>query len=78
MADKAPQSGVVLTERALERLLREDLHFRKTVQRILGRIGGEKGGIKTAQGMTPEQRMTRARKAAAARWGPVTVVEFKP
>lgn len=34
----------------------------------LGKLGGSKGGKKTAANMTPEQRKERARKAAAARW----------
>ena len=34
----------------------------------LGRRGGLKGGKARAAAMTPEQRRTAARKAAAARW----------
>jgi hypothetical protein len=35
----------------------------------LGRKGGLKGGKARAASMTPAQRKTAARKAAAARWG---------
>ncbi len=34
----------------------------------IGKKGAAKGGIRAALNMTPEQRVTRARKAAAARW----------
>jgi hypothetical protein len=40
--------------------------FRKYLAEI-GRKGGKKGGIVTAQKMTAEQRAERARKAVAAR-----------
>ncbi len=35
----------------------------------LGRLGGKKGGKARAAKLTPEQRTTIAKKAAAARWG---------
>jgi hypothetical protein len=34
----------------------------------IGKKGGLIGGKRTADGMTPEQRQERARKAALARW----------
>jgi hypothetical protein len=36
--------------------------------RILGRLGGAKGGKACAKNMTPEERSESARKAAKARW----------
>jgi hypothetical protein len=38
----------------------------------LGRLGGKKGGAARAKALTPEQRREIARKAAAARWKPIT------
>jgi hypothetical protein len=35
----------------------------------LGRKGGLKGGKARAESMTPEERSTAAKRAAAARWG---------
>lgn len=34
----------------------------------LGKLGGRKGGKKSLETMTPEQRTARARKAVLARW----------
>lgn len=34
----------------------------------LGRLGGLKGGVARAKSMTPEQRSSIAKKAAATRW----------
>ncbi len=34
----------------------------------LGRLGGQIGGKRRAESMTPEQRADSARKAALARW----------
>ncbi len=36
--------------------------------RILGKLGGSKGGKTRAKNMTPEERSESARKAAKARW----------
>ena len=36
--------------------------------RLLGRLGGAKGGKARAANMTPEERSESARKAAKARW----------
>ena len=36
----------------------------------LGRLGGKKGGVARAAALTPEQRSSIARKAAAGRWKP--------
>jgi len=38
----------------------------------LGRLGGQIGGRKRADNMTPEQRSESARKAAVARWSRAT------
>jgi hypothetical protein len=34
-----------------------------------GKVGGSKGGKARMDALTPEQRKTLAKKAAAARWG---------
>jgi hypothetical protein len=36
--------------------------------RLLGRLGGRKGGKARATKLTPEERSTIAKKAAKARW----------
>jgi hypothetical protein len=36
--------------------------------RLLGKLGGSKGGKARAKKMTPEERSESARKAAKARW----------
>ncbi len=36
--------------------------------RLLGKLGGSKGGKARAEKLTPEQRKEIARKAAKARW----------
>ncbi len=36
--------------------------------RLLGKLGGAKGGKTRAKNMTPEERSEAARKAANARW----------
>ena len=36
--------------------------------RLLGKLGGAKGGKARAANMTPEERSESARKAAKARW----------
>ncbi len=36
--------------------------------RLLGKLGGAKGGKARAKNMTPEERSESARKAAKARW----------
>ena len=36
--------------------------------RLLGKLGGSKGGKARARNMTPEERSESARKAAKARW----------
>ena len=35
----------------------------------LGRLGGRRGGVARAAGMTAQERSEAARKAAKARWG---------
>ena len=37
--------------------------------KVLGRLGGLKGGIARATRLTPERRVEIAKKAALARWG---------
>jgi hypothetical protein len=41
---------------------------RREAARLLGRLGGQKGGKARAEKLTPEQRKEIARKAARARW----------
>ena len=41
--------------------------FRHKIAKLLGSIGGTKGGGRCMDTMTPEQRSDRARKAVAAR-----------
>ncbi len=41
---------------------------RREAARILGKLGGAKGGKARAKNMTKEQRSESARKAAKARW----------
>lgn len=38
----------------------------------LGKLGGKKGGVARAAKLTPEQRASIAKKAAAARWSKKT------
>lgn len=38
-------------------------------EREMFRKMGARGGKKSAEGMTPEERKERAKKAAATRWG---------
>jgi hypothetical protein len=40
----------------------------ESIGRKGGKKGGAKGGHRAALNMTPEERVERARKAAAARW----------
>ncbi len=44
----------------------------------LGRLGGKKGGKARAAKMTPEERSEAARRAALARWAPVTGLAAEP
>lgn len=41
---------------------------RSEAARILGKLGGSKGGKARAKNMTKEERSESARKAAKARW----------
>lgn len=46
----------------------EEAKARSEAARILGRLGGKKGGPARAAKLTPEQRREIAKKAAQARW----------
>ncbi len=41
---------------------------KREAARLLGKLGGAKGGKARARNMTPEERSEAARKAAKARW----------
>jgi hypothetical protein len=41
---------------------------KREAARLLGKLGGAKGGRTRAKNMTPEERSESARKAAKARW----------
>ncbi len=41
---------------------------KREAARLLGKLGGSKGGKARAKNMTPEERSESARKAAKARW----------
>ena len=41
---------------------------KREAARLLGMLGGAKGGKARAKNMTPEERSESARKAAKARW----------
>lgn len=43
--------------------------LRSEAARILGRLGGSKGGMQRAKNLTKKRRSEIAKKAAKARWG---------
>ena len=45
-----------------------DAQVRKEAARLLGRLGGKKGGKTRVKKLSPERRSEIARKAARARW----------
>lgn len=45
-----------------------DMNERQAAARILGRLGGLKGGRVRAERLSPERRKEIARKAIATRW----------
>ena len=46
----------------------DSAELRKRIMQEMGRLGGLKGGVARAKGMTAKQRSDIAKKAAAARW----------
>ena len=46
-----------------------DQEERSRIAKLLGRLGGLKGGPARAAALTPEQRSEIAKKAAKKRWG---------
>jgi hypothetical protein len=47
---------------------RTPAEIRSAVARLLGLLGGSKGGKQRAKNLTPKQRSAIAKKGAAARW----------
>ena len=45
-----------------------DVAARKEAARLLGSLGGKKGGLERARRLSPKRRAEIARKAAKARW----------
>ena len=46
----------------------EEIEARREAARILGRLGGKKGGPARAAKLTPEERREIAKRGAEARW----------